>query len=292
MCPFFFFILIPSLYLDAQSVVVIPFFKQGQDKRVIIESDECYRAFETLVKESFLKEDRFGLVDYLALVRKMERDDITIPSNSDGAIEMVLKYADPDIYIIADITPFQKGNEYAYRINLTAFWTNTGETLASTILDSGQRYFDDCFLLINKAMLNKDMDGLNKMESFIQTMKEMKVGQASEAAQPISLLFTKKSEDYDYLDRLTNGKLLFQSIQDWLKEHSIDKHCDCDIDSKFLRCQKILIGIEDKDGNKYSPSEFGGNLLIFLSGLTFKEDEIQLDFDFKLAGNNLTFILE
>lgn len=279
--------------LNAQSTMIIPFFKQGESKQLLIEDDECYKTFETMIKEYFLKEERFQLMDYLTLLRKIKRDGILIPNSSEGAVEKLLQYADPDIYIIADISYIDKGKEHAIRINLTAHWTNTAETLAATTLYSGRRYFDDCFLLLSKLRMDRDLADNNKIEVFIQLMKEMIPGGDGESAfQPISILFSIDNDEYSYTSKLSNGKLLFQEIQSWIKRNAVDKKADADISSNVLRFQKVAVKLTSDDDSVYAPSDYGAELLIHLSTLSFKNSDESLEFEFNVIGNNINYTLQ
>jgi len=278
--------------LKAQSVIVIPFFKEGENKRLIIEEDACYRHAERLIKEEYLIQERFQLIDYLTIVRKMKRDGLLMPPSTTGVVEKMIQQADPDIYILADISNFKEGKEHAIRIGLSAHWTNTGKTLSATSLDSGRRYYDDCYLLTQKAMQNRNRADVPKMEVFIQMMKEMMPGDEVQPVQPISILFTNKSEDYNYMNKLNNGKRLYKVIQNWIKAHTVNKKSGGSSSPDLIKFDELLIPVRIEDGDEVSPMDFGSDLLDYLEEFTFEDEDITPSFDFNVIGKTINYTLE
>lgn len=39
-------------HATAQRIVPIPFYKEGDNKKLLIENDDCYRVFQSLLKEN------------------------------------------------------------------------------------------------------------------------------------------------------------------------------------------------------------------------------------------------
>ncbi len=274
--------------LNTQSVILIPFSKQGENKQLIIEEDRCYRTFETLVKSYFLKQEQFQLIDFLTTYKNAKQAGIHIPNSTTGVIEKLIQFAHPDIYIVADMSNGIINGEYIYRINLAATWTSTGETLSATALDSGFRKFQDCDLLIKKTMQNRNMEDTLKMKVFIQTMKGMMPDVKKEF--PISIQFNLKNDDYNYTSLLSNGELLFEEIQNFIKNNSANDKADGEISSRLLLFKNVIIPASDKYGNEYTSSTYGAKLFKHLRNLDF--DGKRLEFEFNVIGNTLNFTLK
>ncbi|MEO0585336.1 MAG: hypothetical protein AAF135_24190 [Bacteroidota bacterium] len=86
----------------AQSVIIIPFYKTGENKRLIIEDEYCFRVIETRIQQAFLQQGDFELIDYLAAIRRIENFTDLIRSQKDP-ITLIIQRTEPDYYIVADI---------------------------------------------------------------------------------------------------------------------------------------------------------------------------------------------
>jgi hypothetical protein len=274
----------------SQTTIIIPFYKQGENKVKIIEDDPCYRKVETKIKEAALKEYNLQFIDYLALVRKIGRDQIRNIGSETDLIKKLIQESDPDIYVVADIENYSGRSsssgktEYAFRINMTAYQSNTGRTMAATILDSGRRYYEDCQGLIDKAFLNKDETDARKIEIFLQQLTTGVVPSLS-----IEFILASNS-DSKYTAKLSNGKILAMEISQWIKENSANRKADpAGIGSNYISYREILI--PKKENAEYTVQEYGFELLLYLSELSFADTEENLNFDFDISGNTITFKL-
>jgi hypothetical protein len=282
-----------STSLNGATAIIIPFYKQGENKISIIEEDPCFRKVETKLIEAGLKKFDFQFIDYLALVRKIGRDQLRNLDSESDLIKKLIQESDPDIYVVADIENYSGRSsnsgitEYAYRINMSAYQSNTGRVIAATILDSGRRYYDDCQGLIDKAFQNKDGNDTKKIEIFLQQLTFCKVSSLS-----IEFILDSNS-GFKYTDKLNNGKILAIEINNWIKENSANKKANPDgISSNYISYREILIPKKENSDFEYTVQEYGFDLLLHLNELSFPDKEGDWDFDFDLSGNTITFKLK
>ncbi len=280
------FVLFFSANTFSQTTIVIPFYKQGENKVAIIEEDPCYRKVETSIKGLALKEADFQLIDYLAIVRKIGKDRIR-PYPPGDIIKLIVEEADPDIYIVADIENYRGRSsmngktEYAIRINLTSHQPNTGRTCAATILDSGRRYYSDCHSLIQKAFLNKDETDARKIEVFLQQLVT-----CMDKSKSVSIkFFVAESSGSKYTDKLTNGELLVREIINWVKKNSKNHKAKSSFSPTIIDFREILVP------NGQSTADYALDLYSYLTGLPFGTGE-NLEFEFDVSGNTITFTLQ
>lgn len=276
----------------AQATIIIPFYKQGENKQFIIEEDPCYRKVETKIKEAALKEVDLQLIDYLALVRKIGKDQIRNIGSETDLIKKLVQESDPDIYVVADIEqysgqPSGSGKtEYAFRINLTAHQSNTGRTVAATILDSGFRYYEDCQSLIEKAFTETDEKNLRKIEVFLQML-------TTKVIPTLSIEFIVESgSDSKYTRKISNGKLLTQEIVQWIRENSDNKKASAKTNTVYISFREVLMPKREDLNYEYTVSDYALDFYSYLTELSFSGSDKNLEFDFDVAGNVITFKLK
>ena len=283
---------INNINADTGTVVIIPFYKQGENKTAIIEEDPCYRKVETKIKAMALQEADLQVIDYLALVRKIGKDQMRNMLTETDIIKKLVQEADPDIYIIADIEKYKGRStsngktEYAIRVNLTAHQSNTGRTVAAILLDSGRRYYQDCHSLMEKAFMNKDDTDARKIELFIQQL-------IINPVSTVSIEFNiAKGSDSKYTSKLSNSQLLVMEIKNWVKKNSANNKSDPQISSTYISFREILMPQKEGAGGAYTPSDYALDFLIHLSSLSYHETSETLEWEFDVSGNIITYTLQ
>ena len=269
----------------SQTTIIIPFYKQGENKIPIIENDPCYRKVETKIKEEGLKEADFQFIDYFALVEKIGRDKIRDIGTETDIIKLLVQEAAPDIYIKVDIENYtftSRKKEYALRINLNAYQSNSARTCAATILDSGRRYYSDCQSLADKAFMNRDETGARKIEVFFQQLVS-----CMDKPKSVSINFNVTADSAaEFKDKLTNGELLVWEILDWVKKNTKNHKAKSNHSSKIIVIREALL-----PDNYDTASDYTRDLYSFLTGLAFSDTGESLQFEFDVAGNSITFTL-
>ena len=162
---FAFFILLNVFKLDAQDslksnvvtvqpkVMVIPFTKEGQDIRTILEADINKRVALTKVKEKFDLRG-FTTVDFLGKLKVAKESNVfTNESQSDLKSTLIL-FSGADIYVSTEIDYQQSSSGNSITLVLNAFEVSTGNSLSNKVGFSGKFYTDDVAKLASRAVDN------------------------------------------------------------------------------------------------------------------------------------------
>lgn len=138
------------------SIMVVPFTKEGQDIRQVIENDINKRAVLTCIKEAFDNRG-FSTVDFLGKFKAMSASSQMNANNQRDIVSEIIANSGADIFITAeiDISASSAGN--AVNIILNGYDTATGTSLANKMGNSGRFYTTDIARLASVA-INKNMD--------------------------------------------------------------------------------------------------------------------------------------
>jgi len=163
---------VPTSTLTVQpKIMVIPFTKEGEDIRTVLEADLGRRIAITKVKEAF---DRRGVstVDFVARL-KAANDIGVFTTNSQSDIkEQLIQFSGADIYVQVEVSSSQLTEGTAATIIMGAYEASTGTSLANKVANSGRFYTSDIERLIQRAVDNSADDLLSTMQAKFSVMLE------------------------------------------------------------------------------------------------------------------------
>ncbi|MEM9889138.1 MAG: DUF6175 family protein [Bacteroidota bacterium] len=281
-----------SLIATAQTAIIIPFYKkQGESRQLIIENDPCFRKLETKIKEKFLQND-IQLLDYLAAVRKAQSNAAFKSGSQEDRQTILLNQSNPDIYIVADMERQSSGGYSWIFINLTAYRTSTSRTIGALPLDCGRYRGYTCQDLIDKCLV-VGFDQVDKIQEFVDQFKSA-LKDVSEGI-PVNIQFSLSEESlYNYMSKTSSGKLLFQEIKNYLKEHTVDGRSQSNTSTKMVSFPEILVpALDPASKNPLSPDDFALQFYLFLDELVPEDDlESTFDFNFTIERSNIYFEMQ
>ncbi len=212
--------LLPILFMEAQTVVqpkimVIPYTKEGEDIRTILENDENKRIALTKIKEAF-DERGISTIDFLAKLKAIESGNVFSMENKADIKSQIIDMSGANIYVEADIVCNQNASassdkpETRVKIVITVYDSATGASLSNKVGESGTFYTNDIAKLAMKAISSCADD-------FLQVM-QMKFSDISENGRSLMLqigfdessMFTMESEVG------SQGLLLQDKIELWV----------------------------------------------------------------------------
>lgn len=267
------FLLLAPAMVKAQSVtqpkiMVIPFTKEGEDIRTVLESDENKRIVLTKIKEAF-DERGISTVDFLAKLKAMESGNVMNLDNKADVKSQIIDMSGADIYVEADILCHQTGAysggnpETRVKIAVTAYDCATGMSLANKIGESGTFYTSDIARLGMKAITSCADDFLRVMQ--------MKFTDITENGRSL-MLQIGFDENSDYSMESTvgmQGLTLQDEIELWVSDHAHngDYHLQGASPSKMVFDDVKLPLLDAATGKNYGASKFGLELLKFFRSL-------------------------
>lgn len=200
------------------SIMVVPFTKEGQDIRKVIEADVNKRIVLTSIKEAFDNQG-FTTVDFIGKFKAMSNAAGFTESNQKDLVDEIIANAGADIYISAEIDVNGTSQGTAVKIILTAFDSATGQSLANKVGDSGRFYTTDIGKLADIAV-KKNMDQfLNTMQSkfndIVANGKSIMVNIGIDEGS--SYLMSSEVGD--------DGDLLSEVIENWMEDNAYKNVC-------------------------------------------------------------------
>jgi hypothetical protein len=242
------------------TIMVIPYTKESEDIRTIMESDPNIRIAISNVKEAF---DAKGArtIDFVAKLKAAQENKILQGNTQSDIKSELLQFAGPDIFVECEIVVVNGSNgENAVRVILQAFETSTGMSLSNKTGDSGKYYTTDISKLATFA-IGKVVDDFLKVmnESFQQIILNGK---------NVSVTFSLLPESKYTFDTEIGPDLLplSDAIELWLEKaaYKNNYHPQGKVGNKLIY-DIVKIPVKDQaTGNNYTPSKFSLEIFKFM----------------------------
>lgn len=278
--------MLPSLFMEAQTVVqpkimVIPYTKEGEDIRTVLENDENKRIVLTKIKEAF-DERGISTIDFVAKLKAIESGNVFSMDNKADIKTQIIDMSGADIYVEAEIVCNQN---YVYtsdkpesriKIVLTAYDSATGSSLANKIGESGIFYTNDIAKLAMKAVSSCADDFLRVMQAKFSDISENGRSLMLQIGFAEGSIYTMESAVG------SQGLLLQDEIELWIEAHANNGnyHLQGVSPLKMIFDDIKLPLVDEISGKNYNMSKFGLEMMKF-----FRSLNIQMSRSFK--GNTL-----
>lgn len=260
-------------------IMVMPFVKEGEDIRTVLENDVNKRVALTKIKEAFDKRG-FSTVDFLGKLKALSRQTGLAADNQSDLKTMIIQQSGADIYVEAEIDVLLSASGNSVKVIITAYDISTGNSLANKVGDSGKFYTDDIGRLASKAIEGQADDFLNTMQTkftdIVQNGRSINV----------SVGFAPTSQ-YSMASELgSDGTTLSDELELWMSENAYKNnyHIQGTTDKQML-FDDVRIPLKDANGNNYNINKFGLEMLKF-----FRSHGMQISRD--ISGNMLIITIK
>jgi hypothetical protein len=243
-------------------IMVIPYTKEGEDLRTILESDENKRIALTKIKEAFDSRG-YTTVDFVAKLKAAKDSNIFTSESQSDIKAQIIQMSGADIYVQAEIIAEKTQSGSSVKLILTAFEISTGNSLSNKIGESGKFYTDDFNKLASKAVENCVEDFLN----VIQTKFTDIVNHGKSIVVDIS--FSAESSYTMASEIGSDGLPLSDQIELWMEENAFKNnyHIQGTTDTRMI-FDDVKIPLKDQStGNNYNPNKFALELFKFFKGM-------------------------
>ena len=247
-------------------IMVIPYVKEGEDIRFVLEQDQNKRIVLTKIKEAF-DERGVSTIDFLAKLKAMESGNVFNSDNKQDAKSLIIDMSGADIYVESEIICLRNGGstkpESRVKITLTAYDVGTGASLANKVGESGVFYTDDIAKLGMKAISSCIDDFLRVMQQKFSEIPEMGKSMMLQIGFDECSIYTMESEVGN------QGYALQDEIELFVESHSFnnDYHLQGVSPNKMVFDDIKLPLVDEGSGNNYTVSKYGMELLKFFRGL-------------------------
>lgn len=145
-------------------IMVIPYTKEGQDLRTILEQDENTRIAIAKIKEGFDSRG-FTTVDFVAKLKAAKDNNIFTSDNQTDIKTQIIEMSGADVYVQSEVIVDKSQSGNSVKLILTAYEISTGNSLSNKVGESGRFYTDDFNKLASKAVESCIEDFLNIMQT-------------------------------------------------------------------------------------------------------------------------------
>lgn len=250
-------------------IMVIPYVKEGEDLRTILESDVNKRIAITKIKEAFDNRG-FTTVDFVAKLKAMNADAVFSMDNKSDFKSQIIQSSGADVYVEAEVSVLFSESGNQVKMILTGYECSTGNSLSNKVGESGKFYTDDIGKLASKAVESCAEDFLNTMQNkFTDIVNNGK-------SIIIYFGFDENSEYLMSSEVGNQGLLLSDELELWMEEHAYKNnyHIQGTTDKQMI-FDDVRIPLKDPNtGNNYNPNKFALEIFKFMRslGLTINRD--------------------
>lgn len=246
-------------------IMVIPYTKEGEDIRTVIQDDQDKRVILTKIKEAF---DKRGVttVDFLAKLKSIESGNIMHSENKQDVKTEIIDMSGADIYVEAEMAVLRGSSNgqssSRVKIIITAYDASTGSSLANTIGESGTFYTDDIAKLGMKAIENCADNFLNMVQEKFTTIAEEGKSVMLQIGFDENASLSMESEVGN------DGLALQDAIELWIEEHSYQGNYHMQgVSKNKMVVDDIKLPHAQESGANYTASKFSMDLFKFFRGL-------------------------
>lgn len=251
-----------SLQTVQPKIMVIPYVKEGEDLRTILEDDVNKRIAITKIKEAFDNRG-FTTVDFAARLKAANANAAFSMENKSDFKAQIIQSSGADVYVEAEVNVLlsQSGNQV--KMILTAYECSTGNSLSNKVGESGKFYTDDIGKLASKAVESCAEDFLNTMQN--------KFTDIVNNGKSIAIYFGfDESSEYLMSSEMGNqGLLLSDELELWMEAHAYKNNYHIQgTTEKQMIFDDVRIPLKDENtGNNYNPNKFALEIFKFMKSL-------------------------
>lgn len=250
------------------TIMVLPFTKEGQDIRTVLEDDFNKRIAITKVKESFDNRG-FTTKDFVGSL-KIALKETTLNSGKKTDLKSnVIRLSGADFYVEVEVFVQKSNSGNSVKLILQGYDSFTGQSLSNKIGESGKFYTDDIAKLSKKAVESC-------AEEFLNTLNN-KFGDIVENGRSVRINIGFDADSEHNMDSEINndGDLISDVMEDWLDENSFKNYYHIQgISESEMIIDDYRIPLKDSNGRNYRASKVARALRKYIKslGLEVKTD--------------------
>jgi hypothetical protein len=250
-------------------IMVIPYTKEGEDIRTVLEDDVNKRIAITKIKEAFDSRG-FTTVDFVARLKASQSNSVFSAANKTDIKAQFIQMSGADVYVETEVSVLNSSNGNSVKIIVTAYEISTGNSLANKVGESGKFYTDDIGKLASKAFGTVADDFLDVMQNkFTEIVNNGK-------SLIIEFGFAEDSQYNMFSEVGRQGLLLSDELELWMEQNAYKNNYHIQGTSDNLMIfDDVRIPLKDQStGNNYNPNKFALEIFKFLKtlGLEGKRD--------------------
>ncbi|MEK7253757.1 MAG: DUF6175 family protein [Bacteroidota bacterium] len=197
------------------TIMVIPFTKESEDIRTVLESDFNKRIAVTKVKEAFDNRG-FSTIDFVAKLKEANARQALKGDDQTSVKQQIISYSGADVYVEVDIFYHESSTGNSVKVIVTAYESSSALSLSNKTGDSGKFITTDVAALCERAIKPILEDFLN----VIQTKFNDVVKNGRFVAVEFSLA---QGSTFDMgVEVGENGLQFAYAVYEWLEQKTIE----------------------------------------------------------------------
>ncbi|MCD0476236.1 DUF6175 family protein [Flavobacterium sp. EDS] len=241
----------------AAKIMVVPYNKQNEDIRTVLDDNPHIRTAVSKVKEAF-DQRGWSTVDFVANLRAAQANAAFTSDRQSNFKSDLLTTSGADFYVQVDvqITTDESGTNTV--LNLTAFETHTGASFSNK---TGTSKFasNDYEKLITKAFERIQEEFLNTL--MVKTDEIRDIGRACMVEFNLD-----ENVGIDFDSPIASGEYLNELIEDWIAKNAYKGRANLSgiLENKML-FDEVRIPLYDQETNKpYNLNRFASEVIKYL----------------------------
>lgn len=245
-------------------IMVVPFTKDGEDIRTVLDNDVNRRIAITKVKEGFDAKG-YTTVDFVGKLKAARDNQVFTSDNQSDIKSKIIEMSGCDIYVIVEVNAQNDNSGSSVNIILSSYEVSTGNSLANKTGSSGKFYTNDMGKLTANAV-DKCID------DFVTVMNQKFADiQKNGHSVLVDLSFGDGSSKNMKTEIPQYSKLpLSDVLEEWFSKNSINGvyHIQGTTTLKMI-VDDVRIPLTDHNGNKYSANKYALDIYKFLVSIGF-----------------------
>jgi len=243
-------------------IMVIPYVKEGEDLRTILENDVNKRIAITKIKEAFDNRG-FTTVDFAAKLKATNTDAIFSTDNKSDLKSQIIQNSGADVYVEAEVDVAFTASGNSVKLILSGYECSTGNSLSNKVGESGKFYTDDIGKLASKAVESC-------AEEFLNTMQNKFTDIVNNGKSIIVYFGFDANSNYLMSSEIgSQGLLLSDELELWMEENAYKNnyHIQGTTDNQMI-FDDVKIPLKDQNtGKNYNPNKFALEIFKFMRSL-------------------------
>lgn len=257
----------PQIQTVQPKIMVIPYVKEGEDLRTILESNINKRIALTKIKAAFDTRG-FTTVDFVAKLKSAKDNNIFTSDNQTNIKDQIVQMSGADIYVQAEVSENKTASGNSVNLVLSAYEASTGNSLSNKVGESGKFYTDDFGKLTSKAVESVSEDFLNVMQTKFTDI----VNNGKSINMDIS--FAQGSSKNMSSEIAPENLPLSDQIEIWMENNAYKNnyHIQGTTDLRMI-FDDVRIPLKDQNGKNYNPNKFALEIFKFFRSLNLQVEK-------------------
>jgi len=241
--------------------MVIPFTKDGEDIRTVLDNDINRRIAIAKVKEGFDNKG-YTTVDFVGKLKAARDNQVFTSDNQTDIKSKIIEMSGCDIYVVTEVDSKKDNSGSSVNVILSSYEVSTGNSLSNKVGSSGKFFTDDIGKLTSKAV-EKCID------DFTQTMVT-KFTEIEKNGQSVLVdISFGEASSVNMTSEIGNDKLALSDIlENWFSKNTVNNnyHIQGTTNLKMI-FDDVKIPLMDNNNNRYTSNKYALEFFNFLKSL-------------------------